>query len=354
MSKTCETCTKALPKNQNGVATCKLCLKTFHVTKECCGLYASQWELKGKEAKSKWVCDGCRIGSGSGSVGLSAEDNNYSLADVMKLLQSFKDELTTQMNTLNESVSFMSAKYDAIITEQEKLKEVNRKQAKSIQELNNKVDYLHKELTSVTDSMHELQAQTRKQHVEIRGIDLVPGENLYLVMNKLATRLQLPNDFDVIHRLKPRVTGKPPDIIIKFLSQSSKEKWLKMRSNSLKCSDIISNASESRIYINDCFSPYLGYLFSQAKKRSKAKGFKYCWCKGGKVFLKYNDTSTSVITLKRLEDLDRLLGSPRSPNAEEINGLPEGSEKETCVKELFTQEDRAIATDPGVSLGAFQ
>ncbi|XP_039297295.1 uncharacterized protein LOC120354347 [Nilaparvata lugens] len=107
----------------------------------------------------------------------------------------------------------------------------------------------------------DLQQQTRKNNVVITGIPVTTQENVYAILEKLASVLGVEYkgfDISTAHRLRQgsAVPGKnrvPPSIVVNFVSRLIKSIWLTARKHKkrLSASEINRNFPDHPVYMND-------------------------------------------------------------------------------------------------------
>lgn len=310
-------CSKCQKQVSGDYLRCSACHKGWHFGKECYGMYLSTWNLKSADAKLKWKCKTC-----SGTT-KETDTPSLTLADVLTGLSDVKEDITGQIKGLSNSVEFMSQKYDDFLVEMQKFQLESAGQQKKINDLEAKQKYLYNELTITKNQLHELEQYTRNKNVEIHGIEAHKNENVMQLVGTLAKKLKLPEDIDVAHRLPAR-NGKIPVIIISLLSRTSANLWLNHRNTGLKSKDITGNGN-STIYINENLTSYHKELFRRAKQFAKTNGYKYCWVKGPKIFIKKDEKSRNFI-IKNASDLDSL-----EHGLEDVEAVESES---TMIKEL--------------------
>lgn len=64
----------------------------------------------------------------------------------------------------------------------------------------------------------------------------------------------------------------------------------KRKKRDLTSSDVMSNTSDSKIYVNERSTQSERLLFSQAKTYARENGFKHCWMYRGRVFIMKEDS----------------------------------------------------------------
>ena len=309
----CGECKKAVAPAVRAI--CAICKTTYHVGKECAGVYPSTWNAKTEKSKETWSCgkDDCKPVTAPASTTAPslplplAGNKTYSNNDIMAYLHQMTIHTDKKMEELKTSVEFMSSKYDEVIERVGNLEKSQIEQEKTFTNLQEENNFLHKVCVSQQQEIHDLQQYTRNRNIEISGIDLRENENLPLILKNLAEKLSLPPDFDVMHRLSPpNRSNAPPKIIVQFLSRTARDKWTQHRNTGIKSAEVVPGGSDSTIYISENLSPFLRDLFFKARKAANRLNYKYCWIKNGKIFMKKADNSRSVKLIRTEEDLNAL------------------------------------------------
>ena len=91
--------------------------------------------------------------------------------------------------------------------------------------------------------------------------------------------------------LLPVVKDKARVLIIKFITKVYRDKWLlaKKEKRDILFSDIMPNAGDSRIFLNERSTAIERRTYREAKEKAKSEGFKYCWMRKGQVYLRKDD-----------------------------------------------------------------
>ena len=118
-------------------------------------------------------------------------------------------------------------------------------------------------------------------------------------------------DIDIAHRVRSRVSSNRPNpMICRFVRRLARNRVIACRKS---VSNVTSNQlgfdssiSLEGLAVFEHLSPRQQSLFNEAKTFKVAHKFKFCWAKGGAVFLHKCDES-HVIKIKKEEDLLSLI-----------------------------------------------
>lgn len=114
-------------------------------------------------------------------------------------------EAVKGISGIEASIQMLSDKYDEILKKTDS-------QGTEIAALRKRVEHLESETSpnalEVKTQLNELEQYSRRQNIEIHGMQKEENENLLDKMNCLARTLELPelsdSDLDSLHRLHPR------------------------------------------------------------------------------------------------------------------------------------------------------
>ncbi|XP_026746897.1 uncharacterized protein LOC113508126 [Trichoplusia ni] len=208
-------------------------------------------------------------------------------------------------------MGLLSEKYDVLLAEHEESKKKISHLEKSIQNANNKCVYLEKANMALEQKLHDIEQSSRKQNIEIIGIEQLPEENPMQIINKLGQLLEVNSEnVEWASRHQQRKTNdKPAPIVVSFKSTNMEDRnvWL---TNRLKLKNIYSDAitggsQKNKIYINEDLTKHTRELLWNTKNQLKEK-FKYIWIHNGKILVKKSDGDNST-WIKSEDDLRELL-----------------------------------------------
>lgn len=207
-------------------------------------------------------------------------------------------ELKTEVADLQNSLKFMSEKYDTVIKRitcvEEKTKTVNT--------LELEVKELKTQLNIVNSNIEKQEQWGRRSNIEIIGLPERKEENLLNTISKLAAFAKCSfnpqSDIDfvtrVAHMNKDIKTPRP--IIVRFLARHKKDEFLShlKKCKDLKASDIGFSNNTSRIYFNEHLTSERKLLLRKVKKAAEEKQYKYVWVKNYSVLARKNDHSAAI------------------------------------------------------------
>lgn len=334
-SLSCADCSDHIPDDGRFMG-CKECKKTFHLGSSCSGISESTFISMGATKRDVWKCRHCRQGkSRSAAPDSSATDElealqsqvgaiNQKLDSLSSLrldlnsllplpakidqllgLTQTVDKLQSSVSEIQNSIAFMSSKYDEFLVRIEASEKEIKQSNSEVLSLTLKVQEQETEIRALKAEMNKQEQYSRRPNLEIHGLPATRDENLRAFAANLATKLSI-KDFDssdilAIHRL-PSKRDKIPVILVKFASVSVKETWMSSR-HELK--NLCKSDKDPRLFFNDNLTAANRELFWLARKKRKEKNYKYVWTKDGNVFAK-KEEGASLIRVNHVNDLVRL------------------------------------------------
>lgn len=333
----CIVCHKQLPYD-GIVMTCACCGHGYHVGQACSGISQSTFTAMGLAKREAWVCKTCRsaksrIGAVSQSVsqsepGASAETpiTSVSLAAQLKeikdsllclpvlaqkvdALLSLRDDfsnLATSVSHLEQSVKFMSDKYDSVSTQLKECKSQNAKLDSEIVVLTTTVQKQAEQLQLLRNAQNDSEQYSRNANLEIHGLPQEEQEDLTQTLTQLALELEIRNfsseEVVAIHRLQGK-RGSIPTVLVRFASVACKEKWFDARH---KLRRLHQAGKLPKLFFNENLTRQNRDLYWRARTAAKAKGYEFAWAKTGKIFVK-KDSSVARIRIGTTADLDKIV-----------------------------------------------
>ncbi|KAJ2937537.1 hypothetical protein O0L34_g19044 [Tuta absoluta] len=218
-------------------------------------------------------------------------------------MQDCLTAITIQNGRIQETIDYMSNKYDELHKKMDLYEAERKLQVKKIiGELENKVDSLERQLRSST--------------IEIRNIQFEPTEKKYdlikLVKN-IGNQLNLPLEEESIKDVF-RTTSKNPShkpIVVDFVSTLTKDKVLsavkkqKQEKKKLMSTMLGVTGPSVPIFISENLTAKNKRLFALAREYAKQHNFKYCWSAHGTIYLRKSD-GDRVSRINSDNDLEEL------------------------------------------------
>lgn len=304
----CAKCNKDFP-NPGDRAKCAECAKEFHSA--CCRLRTIK-KLQGIKV-STWRCDSCNVDTPSPVVDEDSPLLQDILISIQKEMSQLRvenrnnfDSIQSSIVTMQGSLIDISSKLAVVETENAKLKE----ECSQLKKNNSK---LAERVTELENDVHDFQQYSRIDNVEIRGIPMTNGEDVYAVLKCLAGAIGVSynsQDISVAHRL-----GRKPVIIVRFVSRSARSTWLTAaKRKRVNTTDLLPSMVPAPVFIQEHLTPHNKYILGRARDLVRRKQLAYAWVKDGKVLVRRKD-GDPAIRLRNVDDAYE--ASPGLPQAEE-------------------------------------
>lgn len=207
-------------------------------------------------------------------------------------------ELKTEVAELQNSLKFMSEKYDSVI---KRISCVEEK-TKTINTLELEVKDLKIQLKTINCSIEKQEQWGRRSNIEIVGLPERKEEDLMNALCKLATFAKCSfnpqADIDFVTRVAHmnKDIKKPRPVVVRFLARYKKDEFLSRLKacKDLKACDIGFSNNTSRIYFNEHLTSERKILLKKVKKAAEEKQYKYVWVKNYAILARKNDHSAAI------------------------------------------------------------
>ncbi|XP_077564066.1 uncharacterized protein LOC144179549 [Haemaphysalis longicornis] len=295
----CQICRVQLVASDS-VIKCSDCSSKYH-TGKCAGVSDTTIKSKGEPYRNAWRCAVCRR---SKSRPQPPEKPSFDpdTQDIRTWLKSIHEKLEYLMplketvESIEDSVQFMSERYDELLTRTER----NEQEVRDLKRRLEKVEAQDDELVQMRREVDDLEWRSRRLNLEFHGIQTAENEDLVSEINKLAAKIKLPlldkNDIVAIHRL-PSKKDKIPGVICRFAKQTDRDMWWQNRKK-------LSDAHEDLFLLENLTKRTRTLLF-ETKVWAKANNFKYVWHHNNKVLMR-KVGGDPVVVVTNACDRDRL------------------------------------------------
>lgn len=294
----CGKCNKIVPLKTEEKFTCKKCLKVYH--KLCCAKNDNN------------ICELCTLDSPhkQGSATPSSSlllDLDPKAVSVEALLVELNKKMQVVMD-IREDTSFYAAKYDEMVTKQNELLQIIKKQQNQFEDLSNRFKNLEKVNQSLQQRVEALEQAEKSSNIEIVGLKMADKENTLSMVQTVAKRLDVKlEDVERAWRLGRPVPGRrPPPLIVKLRSVAARDLWMGKRGLLRSNKDIFSDENDdSPIFFNEDLTKHNRDLLWNVKQKLKAT-FKYIWVKNGRILCKKIENA-KTIQVTSMADLDKIV-----------------------------------------------
>lgn len=211
-----------------------------------------------------------------------------------------------------KSVQFLSDEYDDLMSSKTQIMD-------ELRLVFSRLEVIEKKCQEMTAAIETFEDYSYKNNLKIVGVPVLAeretAEQTALLCLRLFSALGVKDisilDIDTAHRVPARrASNKPNAIVCKFTWRLAKDKVMaaRRRNSSLQAKDLgfEEDVLVEDIALFDHLSPRLQTLLYEARKFKNEKGYKFCWARGGSVFLRKTDSS-NAIKLARIDDLHALV-----------------------------------------------
>lgn len=209
-------------------------------------------------------------------------------------------QVTSTLTSLESKLSILEAENTAVKLQYEVLKKEN--------------EDLSKQLNHLKYDLGEIQQYTRSNNIEIKGVPLTKNENVYTVLETLATALEVDHnggDVSIAHRLQqPKDKSQSPSIVVQFVSRYVRNQWLAAaRKKHLQTTDLSKALRPAPVFVNEHLTPANKALLGKAKFLAKKSKLHAAWSRNGTIFLRKTAESNSQ-RVRSLQEVCDIAGVP--------------------------------------------
>lgn len=202
------------------------------------------------------------------------------------------EQIKKQNDSIQDSINFLSEKYETLNKQITKLETENDKNLKYIQTLENRLE--------------KCEQMSRASCVEFRNIPNFENETKEKIVNtvaKIGEILKVPTEYSEIKDTFRITTKKNPNkktIIVEFTTNIKKENFIKMykkyiKDKALSTVSLGINGPDTPIYISENLTAKMKRLYYLSRDFAKSNDYRYCWLSNGKIFVRKQDGSPQCL-----------------------------------------------------------
>lgn len=288
----------------------------------------SELDRKVTRQSKEYKCKDCRTNSSQGSSKSStatadvlSKDFLVSVMesfkkDVFNEMESFKKEVFSELvafrsdvNSLSNSLQFMSDKMDSANKLMEQLNSQFKQLKKENEEMKSKFVAVSGEVRDLRERLRNLEQYTRVNNIEVNGLPVTKGECVSDLVKDLGAAIGVEvqaNDVSAAHRVPSFNRDREQALIIQFTSRVKREEWIskyRAKRPGLTAPQVNQRFPSQRVYINDHLSPENKQLLSRMKKRCREVGYTFAWCRDAKFFARKSE-GDPVLRIFSFEDIE--------------------------------------------------
>lgn len=315
MAGNCGICGDPFENNTESVKCSGSCESHFHLT--CLPVM----EGKTRGSKKDYLCEKCKKdkSKATSSHGSSKSVTGTTITKefLVNMMEAFKNEVfgelkaySKEFSEIKKSMTFFSEKLD----ETNKLLEVtnnNYKEVKKeVEELKQKNSELTLEIKEIKVRLRHMEQYSRKCNVEISGVPVTNREDAVTVVEDVGKAIGVTlrrEEVAAAHRVPTFRTGKAPSIVVQFTTRTTRDQWIaKAKVKRDLTADAINRSfPKTRVFIGEHLTPETKILLSRAKDKCKALGWKFVWCREGKVYVR-KEEGAKCVRVDSQDDLVKL------------------------------------------------
>ncbi|XP_070382637.1 uncharacterized protein [Dermacentor albipictus] len=170
------------------------------------------------------------------------------------------------------------------------------------------IKQMQKALLEAKKEIIELKQYSRSQNVEIKGIPVVPDENLRKSVEKMAASVGVDvseDDIDVVHRVRSKDKDRP-NVVLRFSTRAVRDKFFSAARKARLTTRILGFEECNPVYVNEHLCIENKVLLSKARQLRLEKKWKFAWVSQGKIFMRKTETST-VLRIESDSDLAQIV-----------------------------------------------
>lgn len=306
----CSKCQQVLNKPCE-IVKCSHCSAEFHPA--CCRVRTVAKLNAMTASGTTWRCEDCKSDTEDSAVLELLKSMQLQLSENSKQSQTNFAALEISIASVQTSLDGVREKLASVEKENVQLKE----ECTKLMEANDK---LSKRVWDIQGSVMDLEQHSRLQNLEVRGIPVTEGEDVYAVLKEVSRALDLPysrSGISVAHRLPtPKKNKFPPTIIVQFVSRSTRAEWLAAaKLKRLQTTDLLPTFNPAPVFVNEHLTRHNKELLVGAKALVKSGRLAFAWAKEGKVYVRTSVGSKARRIFWDLRELTEEDG--KSPRDEE-------------------------------------
>ena len=226
------------------------------------------------------------------------------LNPIVKTLDEVKSK-TAKIDHIEQSLNFLSEKYDVLLSKVADLEETNKSLIKENKFLRESLHDSNNQLDQQKQEINNIEQYSRRECLEIRGVPVQSGDNTNEIISNIGEQIGVDirdDDISISHRLaadnrNTNSSKRYPAIIVKFFRRTVRDQFYKARKNlrNISSRDIgITRLAESKIYISESLSQRNKKLFNKCLEAKKQLNYKFIWTMNGKIYLRKDECSPSI------------------------------------------------------------
>ncbi|CAG5021080.1 unnamed protein product [Parnassius apollo] len=231
---------------------------------------------------------------------LSRVNKDSKLSKILDYIGNIKQ----QNDDIRESITFMSEKYDTLLSSVQSLQVENKAYRKRIEMLEEKIEGLKRSSHASRVELRNVPKKDRETKEDLLNIFVKTGEMLGLTLQHSDVR-------DIFRINQKNDSNKI--IVAEFTSNITKQRFIaNLKEYNRRDKNKIFTSTHAAImglptpiFISENLSQKTRRLFAVAKNFRKENNYAYCWTSAGSIFLKKTDRDRPIL-IKSQEDISKI------------------------------------------------
>lgn len=235
----------------------------------------------------------------------------------LKLSQEFVcakyDEIVEINQKQKDEINNLKQSHDSLSSEYVNLKALNDLQTNKLKTLQSNSADLEKKSNSEAIKLDAIDQYSRRQNLEIHGVPIIENEDVIDIVCKISKLVGVKvekKDISTAHRMPPKRRAKvvdPPAIIARFINRNLRNEIYNRRVVAKHVTDNdFPVQGMKKLFINENLTQARKWLLWRTKQTAKARDFTFIWTMNGKIYVRKDDESVSII-IQCENDLDKLV-----------------------------------------------
>lgn len=290
--------------DDSAVITCAECANTYHMGKYAGTTKTSLKALSTQERKS-WTCPTCSIHARQKAKSSSVEPTLSQILSAIRMNGTKTTQVLERLSLLETKLETLSVSHCELTARVDSNTSTLDATEIHVAKLERELGEANKEMSELRSTVNELEQYERRFNLELRGLAVKQSEDIYEVINHVASYLDIPclssSDVEAVHRL-PAKDGCHPPILIKFKDRQVRDKWFSKRSNLRSMPPAAEGGQPIFMCENLTFSNKS--LLWETRQLAKQKGFAYVWIRNGHIYVRQTDTAKAIRVRSKLDLAD--------------------------------------------------
>lgn len=236
----------------------------------------------------------------------SVDDLMNEIKKMSREFTSMKKDMKKDMKDFEKTLDFNSGKLDDLMNKMNQMQQTINEMKDKQDTMETENRELKKRVKELETSNEDLEQYSRIKNLQLDGLPKANDEDLEAMVIEIGNKIGMAiksDEIDAIHRIPTRSTTNEEPVIVQFTTRKIRDNFLKKtKETRINTTDIKISGPQKSVFINEHLAPKRKQLLMQAKIKKNEKNYKFLWTKGGKIFVRKNETSR-VIPIRSLDDL---------------------------------------------------